>query len=150
MADLVNHPPHYTEGFGTCSVECIDVSQYLGFCLGNAFKYIWRAGKKGDAEKTVEDLKKARWYLIRATEYRLMPSREGVFASRGVFNIIPPPSTDSPEYARWSILSAIVNEHYMCALNAVETWLISLHALDDYSMSPEQRERLELIKDAYY
>jgi hypothetical protein len=34
----------------------------MGFCLGNAVKYIWRCGQKGDA---IEDLKKARWYIDR-------------------------------------------------------------------------------------
>lgn len=58
--DPVNHPPHY--GASPSGVECIDVAEHMNFCLGNALKYIWRAGLKGDA---VEDLKKARWYLDR-------------------------------------------------------------------------------------
>ena len=60
--DAVNHPPHYMLG----GVEVIDAIEAwdLGFCLGNAVKYIARAGKK-DPAKTLEDLKKARWYLDR-------------------------------------------------------------------------------------
>lgn len=60
--DPVNHPAHYTDG----SIEVIDFieDKGLGFHLGNAVKYIARAGKK-DPEKTVEDLKKAVWYLNR-------------------------------------------------------------------------------------
>lgn len=60
--DVVNHPPHYTHG----RFETIDVIEdwQLGFCLGNAVKYISRAGHK-DPARTVEDLKKARWYLDR-------------------------------------------------------------------------------------
>jgi hypothetical protein len=61
---MVNHPLHY-QG----KVECIDaIESALGgfgfeaFCRGNAMKYIFRAGKKGDAS---EDLAKARWYLER-------------------------------------------------------------------------------------
>lgn len=58
--DAIDHPAHYTaHPFG---VECIDVVEHMNFCRGNAIKYIWRAGLKGDA---IEDLKKARWYLDR-------------------------------------------------------------------------------------
>lgn len=67
--DPVNHPAHYTSG----SIEVIDYieDQKLPYHLGNAVKYISRAGKK-DPEKTAEDLKKAVWYLnryIRKLEY---------------------------------------------------------------------------------
>lgn len=60
--DVVNHPSHYTSG----SIEVIDFieDQKLPYHLGNAMKYICRAGKK-DPEKTVEDLQKASWYLKR-------------------------------------------------------------------------------------
>lgn len=60
MRDAVNHPPHYTAH--PSGVECIDVAEHMTFCAGNAVKYIWRAGLKGDA---IEDLKKARWYVDR-------------------------------------------------------------------------------------
>lgn len=58
----VNHPSHYTDG----KIEVIDFieDKGLGFHLGNAVKYIARAGKK-DPDKAVEDLEKARWYLDR-------------------------------------------------------------------------------------
>jgi hypothetical protein len=61
--DVVNHPPHYKRG----GLECIDVIEGfgLGFRLGNAVKYILRAGHKGDR---LEDLRKARWYLDREIE----------------------------------------------------------------------------------
>jgi hypothetical protein len=61
-AESVNHPAHY--GGAENPYEAIKVIEawHLGFCLGNAVKYISRAGKKGDA---IEDLKKARWYLER-------------------------------------------------------------------------------------
>ena len=60
--DPVNHPSHYTDG----EIEVIDFIQdkKLGFCLGNAVKYIARAGKK-DPTKEIEDLKKAKWYVER-------------------------------------------------------------------------------------
>ena len=64
--DMVNSPPHYTDG----GIETIDyIAAKLGpdgfkaYCVGNAMKYISRAGKKGSAK---EDLSKAIWYLRRA------------------------------------------------------------------------------------
>ena len=61
--DPVNHPSHYTNGPALGRLECLDITRWLPFDLGNAFKYIWRAGTK-DATKTVEDLQKARFYLL--------------------------------------------------------------------------------------
>ncbi len=58
--DSVNHPAHYTSS--ASGIECIQVTEHMNFCIGNAVKYLWRAGLKGDA---VEDLKKARWYIER-------------------------------------------------------------------------------------
>jgi hypothetical protein len=62
VPDMVEHPPHYKQG----GIETIDVIEawQLGFCLGNAIKYISRAGKK-DPGAELEDLKKARFYLNR-------------------------------------------------------------------------------------
>lgn len=56
--DAVNHPRHYTSH--PSGIECIDVTRHMGFNLGNAMKYIWRADLKNDA---IEDLRKAMWYL---------------------------------------------------------------------------------------
>ena len=58
--DPVNHPKHYTEH--PSGVECIEITEYMNFCVGNAIKYLWRAGLKGEQ---VEDLRKARWYIDR-------------------------------------------------------------------------------------
>lgn len=62
MADVINHPAHY--GGESNPYEAIKVIEAwgLGFCLGNTVKYIARAGKK---DATIQDLKKARWYLDR-------------------------------------------------------------------------------------
>jgi len=60
MNDPVNNPAHYTSN--SSGIECIDVVEHLNFCRGNAIKYIWRAGLKGDE---IEDLKKAAWYIAR-------------------------------------------------------------------------------------
>ncbi|MHA3913872.1 DUF3310 domain-containing protein [Halovulum sp. GXIMD14793] len=58
MSDMINSPPHYKSH--PSGVECIQITEHMNFCLGNAVKYIWRAGLKGDS---VEDLKKARFYI---------------------------------------------------------------------------------------
>lgn len=63
--DPVNHPKHYTGH--PSGIECIQITEHMGFCLGNAVKYIWRADLKNDA---IEDLKKAAWYINREIEKR--------------------------------------------------------------------------------
>jgi hypothetical protein len=65
MHDPVNRPQHYTEH--PSGVECIQITEHMNFCLGNAVKYIWRADLKHDA---IEDLKKARWYIDREIQRR--------------------------------------------------------------------------------
>lgn len=59
-ADPVNRPAHYTAH--PSGIECIQITEHMGFCLGNAVKYIWRAGLKSDA---TQDLQKAVWYIER-------------------------------------------------------------------------------------
>lgn len=67
MPDLVNHPPHYTSH--PSGVECIQITEHMGFNLGNALKYIWRSDLKNDA---IEDMKKAIWYINREIEKRAL------------------------------------------------------------------------------
>lgn len=71
MNDPVNHPNHYMSD--NSGIECIDAiqasltkEQFIGFCKGNAMKYIWRAGKKKGSEDT--DMRKAEWYCKKAYE----------------------------------------------------------------------------------
>ena len=64
-SDPVNNPAHYTEG-GIETIDYIEAKR-LGYHLGNAVKYISRAGRKG-TNQGLEDLKKAQWYLARAIE----------------------------------------------------------------------------------
>jgi hypothetical protein len=59
--DVVNHPPHYRSH--PSGIECITIVEHMGFCLGNAIKYIWRAGLKSPS--AIEDLRKAQWYIDR-------------------------------------------------------------------------------------
>lgn len=66
VKDNVNHPEHYTSH--PSGIECIEVTRHYCFSIGNAIKYLWRAGLKKDAsltdnQKEIEDLKKAIWYI---------------------------------------------------------------------------------------
>lgn len=63
--DMVNHPPHYTGH--PSGVECIEVAEHLPFCLGNAFKYLFRRNDKGSLRHNLE---KALWYIRRERAYR--------------------------------------------------------------------------------
>jgi len=70
--DSVNAPLHYRSH--ASGVECIQVTECMNFCLGNAMKYIWRADLKKNA---IEDLEKARWYVNREIERRRRQSAIG-------------------------------------------------------------------------
>lgn len=66
--DNVNHPKHYSYLKELCGIEVIDITRHMDFCLGNAIKYILRAGHKQDSslsnnQKEIEDLKKAIFYI---------------------------------------------------------------------------------------
>lgn len=67
MADIVNHPPHYTQH--PAGIECIQVTEHFSFNVGNAIKYLWRAGLK-DGSTDLDDLRKAAWYVQREIERR--------------------------------------------------------------------------------
>lgn len=56
--NMVDHPPHYTGH--PSGIECIEVAQHLPFCLGNAFKYLFRRDGKDEIR---ENLQKALWYV---------------------------------------------------------------------------------------
>lgn len=68
MSNTVDHPYHYNSH--PSGVECIDIAEHYNFNVGNAIKYIWRAGLKkeqglSDLEKELQDIDKAIWYLTR-------------------------------------------------------------------------------------
>lgn len=71
MNDPVNHPLHYTDH--PSGVECIQITEHMGFNLGNALKYIWRCDLKKDA---IEDLEKAKWYIERELKKRRKPQED--------------------------------------------------------------------------
>ena len=66
--ERVQHPSHYTWLKEQCGVEVIDITRHMDFDLGNAVKYILRAGRKSeegytDKQKMIEDLRKAIFYI---------------------------------------------------------------------------------------
>lgn len=66
LHDPVNHPQHYTQH--PSGIECIEITRHYPFSIGNAIKYLWRAGLKksaslSDKQKEIEDLKKSIWYI---------------------------------------------------------------------------------------
>lgn len=78
MSSTVDHPPHYNALPAQCEcgkpIECIQVVEVMGFCIGNAVKYLWRAEHKGNA---LQDLQKALWYINREVEKRTKQVEEG-------------------------------------------------------------------------
>lgn len=104
--DMVNHPRHYNVG----SIECITIVRNMGFDLGSAVKYLWRAESKNG----IEDLEKAIWYLrdIKSHDYL-----------RGMFHYVPVDTSVVNE-----IVKDIQNESIR---NAMSTILYSLHYLTE-------------------
>lgn len=58
--DPVNHPKHYT--VDPSGIECIQITRHRNFNIGNAIKYLWRAGLK-ESNSDIQDLEKAIWYI---------------------------------------------------------------------------------------
>ena len=107
MSDNVNNPKHYKRN----GLECITYSRHLTFSIGNAFKYIWRAGQK---HNHLEDLKKAEWYLIDAITYlELNPEPEDGFTTEAITEAF------EPEVA--TILIQLLEGYYTAALVGVQT-----------------------------
>ena len=62
--DPVHKPLHYNSH--PSGIGCVQITEHMGFCLGNAFKYIFRA----DLKNGIEDLEKAKWYIDREIQKR--------------------------------------------------------------------------------
>ena len=88
MTDLVNHPPHYKSH--PSGVECIEITRHMNFNVGNAVKYLWRAGLKGDV---IEDLRKAAWYI--ADEIN---KRENTEVSDHIKSLLNPTKHDATDH----------------------------------------------------
>lgn len=102
--DKIN-PSHYKDGFPRKPVECIEVAEHLPFCLGNAIKYIWRAGKK-DGEDLLTDLAKARWYLERQDALKEYP--HGLERAYEVLEKVAVNQMDTADFYRYDAIRKIL------------------------------------------
>lgn len=101
---MVSHPPHYTSH--PSGIECIQVTEHMNFNLGNATKYIWRAGlKSGDA---VEDLRKAAFYVDREI------ARLGGESDGGV------PESDVPDKIVYEFFGRVSNVQFESTMDTTE------------------------------
>lgn len=73
--NIISKPKHYN--IHPSKVEQIEISEAMTFCIGNAFKYVFRSEHKGT---TIQDLKKAIWYLEH--HLKLLAITEENFAER--------------------------------------------------------------------
>lgn len=115
MESSVNHPKHY-EGV-SATVECIDITRHLPFSLGNAVKYIWRAGKKGGQEKAIEDLEKARWYIKDWKSWQGFYPEKEFFVARIIFQMV---SQDEMEDFREYVIDHILRGDMWSAEEAID------------------------------
>lgn len=101
--DLVNHPPHYAGE--SVVVECVDIARHLSFCRGNAFKYVWRAGRKGSA---TEDLDKALWYLRDESLAEQSPAAVAMLNLLRKNHCRPAAADDAVDALKWRVYNRIV------------------------------------------
>lgn len=118
MEDNVNNPKHYAGVPAT--VECIDITRHLPFALGNAVKYIWRAGKKGGPEQEIEDLEKARWYLDDWDRWREHLPEVDFSAALSVLHTIP---SDDMGPWRWDAIDFVLRDDMWNANDALDDWI---------------------------
>lgn len=105
--DNVNHPKHYAPKFKCKDFECLTITEHLPFCLGNAFKYVWRAGDKGGYDKAMEDLDKALFYLDRAKDCGDYAHESNLKTARILWKLVQPEDT-----ARWHVLDYLLYPGY--------------------------------------
>ena len=99
-----NHPLHYN--VHPAGVECVDVVEGFGFCIGNAIKYLWRADAK---DQPLEDLRKALWYVQREIDRREkhLPSIQEI---RGIMADVRAAVDDYPRQLGVAATVAIASE----------------------------------------
>ena len=103
--DNVNHPKHYADTeLRFVKPECIMFTRNLPFCTGNAVKYVWRAGHKGNWQ---EDLAKARWYLNNATVHE-MQNHPDMARLNVLLNMIDYDNIKNEWFIKLKLISAIL------------------------------------------
>lgn len=89
--DSVHHPKHYNSH--PSGIECIEIVRHHSFNIGNAIKYLWRAGLK-DGVDTTQDLEKSLWYI--------QDEIQRIRRASSVTTPEPAPSADSSENSHQS------------------------------------------------
>ena len=94
--DPINHPPHYTQH--PSGVECITITEHYNFNVGNAIKYLWRAGLKDGAD-AADDLAKAAWYVQREIDRPIQPTEATVYCGLCLASLTSPfcPNQSCPQ-----------------------------------------------------
>ena len=155
MNDLVNHPPHYAKH--PSGIECIEITELLPFTLGNAFKYAWRAGNKFD---TVEDWRKARWYLTRLEEnlpdylYNAMfnpPTSLVAVIDRDVIRVVQHEEDNTKRLIMYHISAAFTEynklfEHVERAIELIEEKLNELGYAPDEEKTDKQADWVSIVQ----
>ena len=118
MESNVNHPKHYAGV--PVTVECIDVTRHLPFSLGNAVKYLWRAGKKGGPEKEIEDLEKAKWYLKDWKAWQRLSPEKDFFVARIIFQMI---SQGDMENFRIEAIGHVLRGDMLNSEEEIDRWI---------------------------
>ena len=116
MAYAVNHPAHYAPIFESRPIECIDIAQHLDFCRGNAFKYVWRAGLKGEPEKAIEDCETAKFYMVRVLDPEMNLPAIAMFRVLGI-----PDEKSSTKRIKYNVLWKILGIDKFSAIDAINT-----------------------------
>ena len=128
----INHPSHYNE----IQIECIEVAKHFDFTIGNAIKYLWRAGKKGNI---VQDLAKAQWYI----RYHIKNLREGTHRPRATFSIADHDGKIlAIEDVRQIILTHLPLGSAICEIMAI-------HPLTDYNVKEKMLKNVLQIIDSF-
>ena len=131
--DPVNHPNHYTDGPALGRLECLDITKWMPFTLGNAFKYAWRAGKK-NPERFVEDLEKALFYLREWND--LAPWHTTLYHGRAPAEAMFF-KTDARQWESWRYraLRAIIRGDADEAYNEIAGRINGAHAAEDEALN---------------
>lgn len=137
VEDPVNHPSHYTDGPALGRLECLDITRWLPFDLGNAFKYVWRAGKK-DPAKMAEDLEKAKFYLIDWFD-ELRTWQSTLYHGRAAAEVLFY-KTDYRQWESWRYraLRSILCGNVEDAINIIEHQLNALEAAESEAEAERQ------------
>jgi hypothetical protein len=110
MSDSIN-PTHYRAH--QSGVECIQITEHMGFCLGNAVKYIWRAGLKSD--DAVQDLQKAAWYIDREIARLKKQVEDMAFMDKAN-------ALQTPDIVASGMAEYIDSEKYFVTIEEEEAW----------------------------